>query len=100
MFSYEAINVPINGTKVFNWGGLERNAQPDSLLDGTVNDDSVYFAVGVQRLLGDGYPGFDNSPQTQIELHVVIPASIVIFLFLFSCIKKHACLDSFHTCNF
>ena len=70
---YEAIDVPF--TQNF-WGGLEYNGH-QALLDGSVDYDYRWYAVGTSTSLysdhsGTGYPGPDNKVVQQVELYACV----------------------------
>ena len=64
---YEAID--INYTTE-SWGGLEYNTGGSSLLDGSVNHDHWYYAVGSTGAWGNGIPGPGSPGETRVELYV------------------------------
>jgi len=53
-----------------SWGGLENNAGSSSLLDGSVDTTSWWFAVGVAANHGGAFPGPAGTVQKQVELRV------------------------------
>merc|ERR1712166_1315641 len=63
---YVSIDTPANGN---HWGGLEYNTGPDSLIDGSVNDDSWWYTIGSTQAFNGGIPGAE-SVVTRTELYV------------------------------
>lgn len=52
-----------------NWGGLEYNTGPQSLIDGSVKHDDWFYAIGSTRAWDKGIPGA-GSAETRTELYV------------------------------
>jgi len=66
---YEAISENFNSK---NWGGLEYNSRNDhSLLDGSVNNDRWYYAIGSSKEWGGAIPGAKDAEQV-VELYVFV----------------------------
>jgi len=65
--NYEAVSVPYTKN---GWGGLENNLGKDTLLDGSVNEGSWWYAVGAKTLFGGAYPGPNGKTVTSVELYV------------------------------
>ena len=61
---YRPVNISFGGD---NWGGLEAN-NVNCLLDGSVNDDRWWFAVGSFGNFNSGIPGPDDTVVQEVEL--------------------------------
>lgn len=66
---YTPINICYNNNF---WKGLERNTNPISLLDGSVNHSYWFYAIGSSAPFQNGIPGPFNS-QKKVELYIKLP---------------------------
>eukprot|EP01046_Picozoa_sp_COSAG06_P012809 COSAG06_NODE_763_length_12486_cov_37.835244_4_plen_1077_part_00 len=63
---YEAVD--IHFTSNF-WGGLEKSPHAATLIDGSVNHNNWFYAVGTRQAWGGGMPGAQDA-ENQVELWV------------------------------
>ena len=66
---YEAVDAPYTG---YDWGGLQRSHN-SALLDGSISG-GWWYAVGSQRVYGEGIPG-PSVVVSQTELYVHTPCA-------------------------
>ena len=72
---YEAVDIHFTA---YYWGGLEYNTQAYSLLDGSVDTSTWYYAVGSTLDFSSGIPA-SGDVATQVELYVLHPGPMVGF---------------------
>lgn len=54
------------------WGGLEYSGNTSTLIDGSANHNSWYYAIGAANKYGDGIPNNNGSTANDVELWVRI----------------------------
>ena len=62
-----------------SWGGLEYNGN-QALMDGQVNHNNWFYAVGASAEWGGGIPGATDSAVSQTELWALCPPPVLGFL--------------------
>jgi hypothetical protein len=78
---YEAISIPA-GQDNKSWGGLQKTSETETLLRGSIEGGSWFFAVGATELIWQAIPGPNvgadyGSIVTQTELYVWVPSDPV-----------------------
>ena len=68
--SYLPININFSSN---NWGGLEYNTNDKSLLDGSINSNNWYYAIGSNTKWFGGFPG-PYQKEELVELYVSKPS--------------------------
>ena len=68
---YTSIDAPFRATAGVDFGGLEYNTKPTSLLDGSVGHDNFYYAIGTATVFKGRIPGPTAGTAEQVvELYV------------------------------
>lgn len=66
---YEAVDIQYTNN---HWGGLEKSITTNTLLDGSVNSNSWWYAVGIRTLFQGGFPAATKKANA-VELYVKQP---------------------------
>ena len=73
---YVAIDV---GSVAHTWGGLEYNGN-QALMDGQINHQNWFYAVGASQEWNGGIPGPADNAEAQVELWAMCPPPVLGFL--------------------
>ena len=71
VIDYQPININLSSNQ---WGGLEYNTNKYSLLDGSINSNSWYYAIGTSIKWLDGIPG-SYQKEDIVELYIYKPSN-------------------------